>query len=98
MPKRVSADSTISSAGPVTPQGDLMFCMESLQVPGITAVLGSCDSELAYSRKPDVVRIAAVDDIPNDEVDCQGDSSSALHDVTAATPILVNIACRLIPP
>lgn len=96
MPKRVSADSTISSAGPVTPQGDLMFCMESLQVPGITAVLDSCDSELAYSRKPDVVRLA-VDDIPNDEVDSQGDSSSALHDVTAATPILSSLCPSTAP-
>jgi hypothetical protein len=97
MPKRVSAVSTISSAGPVTPQGDLMFCMESLQVPGITAVLDSCDSELACSHKPDVARIA-VGDIPNDEVDSQGNVGGVLHDVTAATPILVNIACRLIPP
>lgn len=88
MPKRVSADSTISSAGPVTPQGDLMFCMESLQVPGITAVLDSCDSEPACSRKPDVARIAVDVDIPNDEVDCQGDGGSVLHDVTTATPIL----------
>lgn len=84
MPKRVSADSTISSAGPVTPQGDLMFCMESLRVPGITAVLDSCDSELACSHKPDVAPIA-VDDIPNDEVDSQGDGGGVFRDVTAAT-------------
>ncbi|KAG1845314.1 hypothetical protein DFJ58DRAFT_801149 [Suillus subalutaceus] len=94
--KRISADSTISSAGPVTPQGDLMFCVESLQVPGITAVLDSCDSELACSRKLGVARIV-VDDIPNDKVDSQGDGGGILHDVTTATPILVNIACRLIP-
>lgn len=87
MPKRVSADSTISSAGPVTPQGDLMFCMESLQVPGITAVLDSCDSELACSRKIDQVARIAVDDIPNDKVDSQGDGG-ILHDVTTATSIL----------
>lgn len=87
IPKRISADSTISSAGPVTPQGDLMFCMESLQVPGITAVLDSCDSELPCSRKPDVARIA-VGDISNDEVDSQGDGGGILHDVTTATPIL----------
>lgn len=81
MPKRISADSTISSAGPVTPQGDLMFCVESLQVPGITSVLDSCDSsELACSRKPDVARIL-VDD-------SQGDGGGILHDVTTATPIL----------
>ncbi|KAG1736552.1 hypothetical protein EDB19DRAFT_1720960 [Suillus lakei] len=87
--KRVSADSTISSAGPVTPQGDLMFCMESLQVPGITAVLDSCDSELACSHKPGQVAGEAVDDIPNDEVDPQGDGGGGvLHDVTTATPIL----------
>ncbi|KAG1866131.1 hypothetical protein F4604DRAFT_1778923 [Suillus subluteus] len=87
IPKRISADSTISSAGPVTPQGDLMFCVESLQVPGITAVLDSCDSELACSRKLGVARIV-VDDIPNDKVDSQGDGGGILHDVTTATPIL----------
>lgn len=86
MPKRVSADSTISSVGPVTPQGDLMFCMENPQVPGITAVLDSCDSELAC--KPDQVARIAVDDIPNDKVDSQGDGGGILHDVTTATPIL----------
>lgn len=95
MAKRVSADSTISSAGPVTPQGDLMFCMENLQAPGITAVLDSCDSELACSRKPDVVRIG-VDDIHNDEVDSQGDGGGVLHDVTTATPILP--LCRSTAP
>lgn len=88
MPKRISADSTISSAGPVTPQGDLMFCMESLRVPGITAVLDSCDSEVAGSRKPDQVARIAVGDILNDEVDSQGDGGGILHDVTTATPIL----------
>ncbi|KAG2132976.1 hypothetical protein DEU56DRAFT_811601 [Suillus clintonianus] len=96
MPKRVSADSTNSSAGPVTPQGDLMFCMESLQVPGITAVLDSCDGELAYSHKPDVA-LVAVDDMPNVEVNYPGDGGGMFYDVTTATPILPTLCPSTAP-
>jgi len=96
VPGRVSEDSTNSSesAGPITPQGDLMFCGEGHQVPVITALLESRPSGLSCSAAPDgVQKIANVMPLADaHEIYPQGDCGGITEKVVTATLNSVNIA------
>jgi len=93
MPGRVSPDSMNSSAGPVTPQSDLMLCRGGVQVPVVTAILDASACELA-STQPEGVK--TVDIMPHTHEICpQGDCSNIAENVATATLDSVRIACRL---
>lgn len=86
---RVSPDSINSSAGPVTPQSDLMLC-RGVQVPVVTAMLDASACELTCSTHPEGVK--TVDIMPNaHDIYPQGDCGNIAENVATATLVRIGM-------